>query len=129
RIAAEALLREPGSDREIVRTSIRHDLASGRGNADIVIDGILFDGSLQPDTLTRQALGVIANASRSVRGKGRIDWNEEHVASTGSFTTDSLDFAAAFGPVSGAAGTIEFTDLLGMITAPDQQLRLAAINP
>src|SRR5690606_3311650 len=51
------------------------------------------------------------------------------VASNGRFTTDSLDFAAAFGPVKGAAGTIVFTDLLGMVTAPDQQLRIAAINP
>jgi hypothetical protein len=51
------------------------------------------------------------------------------VTSSGRFTTPSLDFAAAFGPVKGAAGTIVFTDLLGLVSAPDQQLRIASINP
>jgi len=40
-----------------------------------------------------------------------------------------MDFAAAFGPVKGAAGTIRFTDLLGLTTAPNQRFQVAAINP
>lgn len=129
RITATATLREPQSGREVVRATIHHDLGSGRGDADLAVAGITFDQRLQPDTLTRLALGVVANAKGSVRGSGRIGWTPENVTSSGSFTTDSLDFAAAFGPVKGAAGTIRFTDLLGMVTAPDQQLRIAAINP
>lgn len=129
RITAQALLREPVSDRAIVRADIRHDLGSGRGAADLAVDGIQFDGQLQPFALTKLALGVVANAKGAVRGSGRIDWSPETVTSSGRFTTDSFDFAAAFGPVQGAAGTIVFTDLLGLVTAPDQQLRIAAINP
>ena len=129
RIVADALLREPSSDREVVKAAILHDLASGRGSADLAVDGILFDEKVQPQTLTLLALGVIANAKGTVRGSGRIDWNPQAVTSTGRFTTDSLDFAAAFGPVGGASGTIVFTDLLGLVTAPDQQLRIASINP
>jgi hypothetical protein len=129
RIVAGALLREPSSDREVVKAAILHDLASGRGSADLAVDGILFDEKVQPQTLTLLALGVIANAKGTVRGSGRIDWNPQAVTSTGRFTTDSLDFAAAFGPVGGASGTIVFTDLLGLVTAPDQQLRIASINP
>ncbi|MBW8754252.1 MAG: YdbH domain-containing protein [Sphingomonadales bacterium] len=129
RITATATLREPASDREVVRTVILHDLGTGRGNADLAVAGILFDDRLQPDTLSRLALGVIANARGSLRGSGRIDWTPETVTSTGAFTTDGLDFAAVFGPVKGAAGTIHFTDLLGMVSAPDQQLRIASINP
>lgn len=129
RITAEALLREPSSDREVVRATIRHDLASGRGRADLAVGGIVFDNRLQPDTLSRLALGVVANASGTVRGEGRIAWDENAVSSTGRFATDGFDFAAAFGPVKGASGTVEFTDLLGMVTAPAQQLRVASINP
>jgi hypothetical protein len=129
RIDALATLREPQSLREVVRTVIRHDLASGRGGADLAVDGLVFDDSVQPDTLTRLALGVVANAQGSVRGTGRIDWNSDAVTSGGSFTTDSLDFAAAFGPVKGLSGTVVFTDLIGLVTAPDQRLRIAAINP
>ncbi|MCB2048529.1 MAG: YdbH domain-containing protein [Novosphingobium sp.] len=128
-ITASAVLREPESQREVLRTDIRHNLASGRGSADLFVDGLLLDDAVQPDTLTPLALGVIANAKGTVRGTGRIDWDEAGVTSTGRFGTDGLDFAAAFGPVTGASGTIEFTDLLGLVTAPDQQLKVAAINP
>ena len=129
RIAANALLREPKSDRALVRTALRHDLASGTGSADLAIDGIVLDGKLQPDQISHLALGVIANGEGTVRGAGRIDWNEAEVTSTGSFTTDRFDFAAAFGPVQGLSGTVNFTDLIGLITAPDQRLKIAAINP
>lgn len=128
-ISADALLREPASEREVVRAAIRHDLSSGIGHADLGVDGVVFDQRLQPDTLTPLALGVVANARGTLRGKGRIDWNPKVLTSTGRFSTDSLDFAAVFGPVKGAAGTIEFSDLLGMVTPPGQELRVASINP
>jgi hypothetical protein len=65
----------------------------------------------------------------TVTGTGRIDWDEKGVSSSGRFSSDSLDFAAAFGPVKGASGTIVFTDLLGLTTAPDQVLKVASVNP
>ncbi|MDE2597312.1 MAG: YdbH domain-containing protein [Sphingomonadales bacterium] len=128
-IDAEALLREPRSNREVVHSLIRHDIGTGRGHADLKVDGITFDKGLQPDTLSRLALGVIANAQGTVKGTGRIDWNPDRVTSTGRFSTDKFDFAAAFGPVTGASGTVQFTDLLGLVTAPDQRVRIASINP
>ena len=128
-IDAQALLREPTSDRAVVQATIHHDLSTGQGNADLAVQDITFDKTLQPDELTRLALGVIVDARGTVRGSGRIDWNAAGVTSTGSFTTDKLDFAAAFGPVRGVSGTIRFTDLLGTVTAPGQQLRVASINP
>lgn len=128
-VDAQALLREPASDRAIVLATIRHDLSTARGQADLAVQDIAFDERLQPETLTRLALGVVADARGVVRGSGRIDWDEAGVRSTGTFDTAALDFAAAFGPVRGVAGTIRFTDLLGMVTAPGQQLRVASINP
>ncbi len=129
RIDAQALLREPATGRDVVAVDIDHNLANGVGRADLTVPGILFDSALQPATLTRNALGVIANARGTVRGGGRIDWNPRGVISGGQFTTDALDFAAAFGPVKGASGTVVFSDLINMVTAPDQKLRVASINP
>jgi len=129
RIAAFAALREPGSDRVVTEAAISHDLTSGHGQADLTVRGLIFDEKVQAVTLTNLALGVIANARGTVRGTGRIDWNPREVTSTGRFSTDKLDFAAAFGPVEGLSGTVHFTDLLGMVTAPDQQLKIASINP
>lgn len=128
-IAANALMREATTGRAIVDVDIVHDLQNGAGHADLDVDGIGFDQTLQPDTVTRLALGTIANAQGTVRGTGRIDWNETDVTSTGRFSTDSLDFAAAFGPVRGLAGTVEFTDLLALETAPGQRVTLREINP
>jgi hypothetical protein len=128
-IVAEALLREPTTDRAVTSLALRHDLASGRGHADLAVAGLTFDNSFQPTLLTPNALGVVANVAGTVTGTGRIDWTESGISSSGRFSSNSLDFAAAFGPVRGASGTIEFTDLLGLTTAPDQRLRVASINP
>lgn len=128
-ITAAATLREPASDREVVRATIRHDLSTARGSADLAVAGISFDDRLQPEAISRLAIGVVANARGTVSGSGRIDWTASDVTSSGRFATPSLDFAAAFGPVKGASGTLVFTDLLGLVSAPDQQLRIASINP
>lgn len=128
-ITAQALMREPASDRQVVRAGIVHDLGTARGHADLAVEGITFDRNFQADTLSPLALGVVSNLDGTVRGTGRIDWNEAGVTSHGRFATDGLDFAAAFGPVKGLSGEVVFTDLLGLVTAPDQTLRIASINP
>ena len=126
---ANALLREPKSDRLVTEAKIVHDLDTVTGHADLLVPGIVFDQRLQPDTLTYLSQGVIALAKGTVYGQGRIDWNRSGVISTGDFTTDNLDFAAQFGPVKGARGTVHFDDLLGLVTAPRQTLHVASINP
>ncbi|WP_052761773.1 intermembrane phospholipid transport protein YdbH family protein [Aurantiacibacter luteus] len=130
RIVADAALRHPGSGQVVTEAHIEHDLASGTGFADLPVPGLTFAvGGLQPADLTRLALGVVANVEGTVAGGGRIDWGAGGVTSTGSFSSDSLDLAASFGPVQGASGTVVFTDLLGLTTAPDQRIRVASVNP
>ncbi|MFM9934619.1 MAG: YdbH domain-containing protein [Novosphingobium sp.] len=138
RIEASALLREPESGRDVARMTMRHDLASTSGHADLAVDGLVFDegkirpgkvGGLQPKTLASQFQGVIADAKGTVRGSGRVDWTADTVTSSGTFGSDGLDFAAAFGPVRGVSGDLVFTDLIGMVTAPHQTLRVASANP
>ncbi|MGC1270035.1 MAG: hypothetical protein WA842_05485, partial [Croceibacterium sp.] len=118
-IRADALLREPATDRAVSTVAIVHDLATGRGGADLAVAGLTFDKGLQPDQLTSLAKGIVANVAGTVTGTGRIDWNPDAVTSSGHFSSDSLDLAAAFGPVQGASGTVVFTDLIGLTTAPD----------
>lgn len=128
-IDALATLRAPASDREVTDVAIRHNLSTGSGHADLTVDAIPFDEQLQPDQLSRLALGVIANTRGVVSGTGRIDWSQDGVTSTGAFSSDDLDFAAAFGPVRGASGTVRFSDLLGLTTEPGQTIRVASVNP
>jgi hypothetical protein len=128
-IDARALLREPTTDAAVARVDIHHDLTSGRGRAELAVEGLTFGRALQPEKLTPLALGVVASVAGTVNGTGHIAWNENGVTSNGRFSSDSLDFAAAFGPVKGASGTLVFTDLIGLTTAPDQVFEVASINP
>ena len=129
KIDAEALLREPRSDRAVVLAQVHHDLSAATGHADLAVNGLVFDKGLQPVNLTMLAKGNVANAAGRIDGTGRIDWNASRVTSTGKFSTESLDLAAAFGPVKGLKGSLVFTDLLGLVTAPNQILQVASINP
>jgi len=126
---AQALLREPTSDRVVTDVRIEHDLDTMLGHADLDVPGIVFDDKLQPDNLTYFTKGVVALAKGTLTGKGRIDWDRKGVTSTGQFSTDNLDFAALFGPVKGMRGTVRFSDLLGLVTEPNQHLAVQSINP
>ncbi|WP_120078334.1 intermembrane phospholipid transport protein YdbH family protein [Aurantiacibacter odishensis] len=145
-ITADAVLREPVLDRPVTRVRIAHDLATSAGHADLIVEELIFDDTFQPAPsysqcrngaapelrprgLTCLALGIVSDVQGSVSGTGRIDWDAEGVMSSGTFSTDGVDVAAPFGPVKGARGTIEFTDLLGLTTAPDQRLAIDAVNP
>lgn len=129
-IQATATLREPTSRIAVANVSVAHDLSSGAGHALIDVKGITFaPKGLQPEKLTPLTLGVIANVAGVVSGNGRIDWSAEGVTSSGTFGTDKVDLAAAFGPVTGIKGQVHFTDLLGLVSAPDQEAVITEINP
>jgi hypothetical protein len=129
RIRAAGILRQPSRGTEIARVALAHDLATGTGHADLDVTGITFvPKGLQPEALTPLTEGVIANVAGTIAGKGHIDWSAEGVTSGGNFGTDRIDLAAAFGPVSGISGTIVFTDLLGLVSAPHQIATIAELN-
>jgi hypothetical protein len=128
-VQAAASLRHPASGRVLAELTADHAVASRSGAVRIVVPGLLFDPALQPAMLSPLAEGVAENVAGRIDGAGRIDWAGGKLTSSGTFATKGLDLAVAFGPVRGVAGQVEFTDLLGLVTAPDQQLRIAAINP
>ncbi|QTD56007.1 intermembrane phospholipid transport protein YdbH family protein [Parasphingorhabdus cellanae] len=130
-ITADGLLREPTTQRAVATVSMNHRLDNTTGEAIIDVSGLTFDDQLQPEMLTPLTLGVIANVNGAVTGTGRINWDaqKDGVQSTGVFRTDSINLAAAFGPVTGLAGEIRFSDLLSLETAPGQQVRMAEVNP
>ncbi|MFC7537426.1 YdbH domain-containing protein [Sphingomonas sp. GCM10030256] len=130
RIAANGSLLHPRSGTRVADVRIEHRLGTGVGSALLDVPGIRFGPGLQPEELTRLTEGVVALVNGTVFGQGRIAWNGTGgVTSTGEFSTENLDLAAAFGPVTGIKGTIRFSDLLGLATAPGQTLQIASINP
>lgn len=128
-IAATATLLDPENGTQVTDVRIAHDLAVGTGRADLDVPGIRFGPTFQPEALTRLTTGVVALVDGEVKGKGQIRWTPQGVTSDGRFSTDDLDLAAAFGPVSGIGGELVFDDLLGLSTAPGQSVSVAEINP
>jgi len=129
-IRAGGTLIHPGSGTRISDVTIRHALSSGKGQAILDVPGITFGEGLQPEELSRLTEGVIALVQGTLRGRGEINWSSGgKVSSTGEFSTAGLNLAAPFGPVTGLSGTIRFTDLLNLETAPGQTASIASINP
>ena len=128
-IEALADLREPDTDRQVAGVVIRHDLATSRGYADLATNDLQFDEALQPSDLSVLAQGVVANVRGSVDFTGQVRWDGNGVTSGGTLATEALDLAAAFGPVRGLSGRVEFSDLLSLTTRGEQTLRLASVNP
>lgn len=128
RINAGGTVRLPGKERTIATVAIRHNLDDGTGDANFDLGDLRFDSALQPDEITHIALGVVANVYGHVDGSGQIRWNRDGVTSTGTFTAKDMNLAAAFGPVTGLSTTLRFTDLLGMVTAPHQEMRIPLLN-
>lgn len=129
RIRAAASLRAPAQDALVTAVSLTHEFGQAAGSAELRVPGIAFGPGLQPDQLTRLALGVVANVDGQVTGTGRIDWRGETVTSSGRFRIDAPSLAAAFGPVTGLRTDMVFTDLLGLVTADDQVATVAGLNP
>lgn len=128
RIVATGSLRAPRNDALVARADIVHDLGTGQGKADLAVPGLVFEPGLQPKDVTLLAQGV-EYVTATIRGEGHIRWNGFDVTSDGVFRTDNANLAAAFGPVQGLSGELRFTDLIGLVSAPGQEVRIRSVNP
>ncbi|HET9334796.1 MAG TPA: YdbH domain-containing protein [Sphingomicrobium sp.] len=129
-IRTTGTLNHPASGTRVTDVTIAHNLESGIGDALLEVPGITFGPNLQPEELSPMTEGIIALVRGGLSGQGRIAWTGEgNVTSTGEFTVRDMGLAASFGPITGMNGTIVFTDLLGMQTAPGQVVTLESVNP
>jgi translocation and assembly module TamB len=129
RLHATGTLVHPGSGTRVSLATIDHDFASGAGSALLDVPGLRFTRDFQPEALTPMTVGVVALVDGSVAGQGRIEWDSRGSRSSGRFATDNMNLAAPFGPVEGLTTTIDFTDLLGLTSAPHQEARVRLIQP
>jgi hypothetical protein len=128
RIDAAGTLYEPTTNIAVANVALHHLLDSGTGAADLTVPGLVFTKTFRPDLLTPLTFGVIADVKGKVTGAGHIAWGDQ-VTSTGAFTSQGIDLAAAFGPATGIAGTIRFDDLLALHTPPGQVVTVKTVNP
>lgn len=111
------------------RADVRHDLAAGRGGMDVDTGELVFaEGGLQPAQLSPMAGAIGSPATGRARFVGRIDWRPGEASSRGELTTPGLDFVSPAGPAKGLSGTIAFTSLAPLATAPGQTVRIASVG-
>lgn len=131
RIAVNGNLLEPTTETAVASVDIIHQLNSATGQALLSVEGINFNDDFQPELLTPLTLGVIANLQGNIEGNGQIVWDDsdDGIKSSGIFKSNGLNLAAAFGPVTGLSGEIEFADLLQLTTKSGQIVKMAEVNP
>ncbi|WP_206238628.1 YdbH domain-containing protein [Novosphingobium terrae] len=127
--SAQGEVRAAASDRVLAQVSLMHDLSASRGTLDAKAPALRFDKGLQPQDISKLSTGMIADASGVLSADAHIAWSNGRIRSSGHVSSEGFDFASAAGPVRGVKGTVTFTDLLNMVTAPNQHVTVAAINP
>ncbi len=111
--------------------SLTHDGRAGQGGVQIHAPALTFaEGGLQPQTLSPLAANFVASPVRGQASfQGRIDWQTGgEGTSSGQLGLTGLDFTSPVGPVRGLNGTIQFTNLAPLTTAPDQRLTAREIE-
>lgn len=114
----------------VATLDLAHDGTTGIGGVDIATGDLVFaEGGLQPSDLTPMGADVLGEpVTGTARFDGRIAWTEEDGTSTGRLTLGNLGFSSPAGRVEGVEGTIEFTSLAPLTTAPDQSLTAQSLE-
>jgi len=108
--------------------TLRHDVASGRGQADIDASKLAFTkGGLQPLGLTPLA-AIAHDAEGPVAFTGRFNWADEVLTSQGRVSTPGLDFRSPLGQVHRLKGEIVFDSLAPLTSPPGQVLTIDSID-
>lgn len=114
------------------RLTLAHDGRVGEGG--IVIDApslVFAEDGLQPADLSPLVADYVQSpATGSAAFQGRLNWSEAlpEGSSSGRLTIPQLDFVSPAGPVKGLSGTVEFTNLAPLTTAPGQTLNIQTVE-
>lgn len=110
--------------------TLRHDLTTSNGSADLATGPLLFSDRLQPYQITEALRGVVENVAGRVEGTGNVRWTADSLESGGRVAVHDVSLAtAALGPVTGIKGTVLIDDLFALTTPPGQVLTVASMNP
>jgi len=115
---------------EVAQLDLAHDGQTGNGGVDISTGDLTFaEGGLQPSTLTPLVADLVGEpVTGMARFDGRIDWTAVDGTSTGRLALRDLTFSSPAGQVMGVEGTVEFTSLAPLTTAPDQSLSARSLE-
>ncbi|MBU4434289.1 MAG: YdbH domain-containing protein [Alphaproteobacteria bacterium] len=107
---------------------LRHDVARARGRAEIDASKLAFaKGGLQPGDLSPMAAWA-TQASGPASFTGLFAWDADGMTSRGRLAVHGLDFTSPVGFVATLDGTVDFTSLTPLVSAPAQTLKIVRID-
>ncbi len=113
---------------ELVDVAATHDLASGSGQADVILQPLEFmPGGLQPAALS-PLFAELSEARGRVEGSAALTWNREGLAGTAQFVIEDLAFTGEGLAVSGLDLNLELDSLQPPASPPHQILRADVID-
>jgi hypothetical protein len=115
-------------DQPLGRITLRHDVAQARGRAELDASKLAFakDG-LQPGDLSPMASWA-TQANGRASFTGLFVWDADGMTSNGKLIADKIDFTSPIGFVATLDGSIDFTSLAPLVSAPDQTLKITRID-
>lgn len=112
--------------------TLTHDGTTGEGGGVIDAPSLTFaEGGLQPADLSPLAADFVQSpATGTAAFSGRLNWSDDlpEGTSSGRLVIPGIDFVSPAGAVKGLSGTIDFTNLAPLTTAPGQTLRIATLE-
>ena len=110
------------------RITLRHDVARARGRAELDASKLAFvKEGLQPGDLSPMAAWA-TQASGPASFTGLFAWDADGMKSSGRLAANKIDFTSPIGFVATLDGTIDFTSLTPLVSAPDQTLKIVRID-
>jgi hypothetical protein len=113
---------------QLVAVAATHDLASGSGQAEVILQPLRFKpGGLQPAALS-PLLAELSEAHGRVEGSAALTWNREGLAGKAQFVIEDLAFTGQGLAVSGLDLSLELDRLQPPASPPHQMLRADVID-
>ncbi len=114
------------------RLTLAHDGTTGEGGVVIDAPSLVFaEDGLQPADLSPLVADFVRSpASGTASFSGRLNWSDDlpDGSSSGRLLVPGIDFVSPAGAVTGLSGTVDFTNLAPLTTAPNQSLRIATLE-
>lgn len=123
-------LRDGTGGRPVADVLITHSGRTESGGVEIAATGLTFaPEGLQPFHLSPLAVPFLGReVSGTADFTGHFRWTPDGATSGGRLSTPGLDFTSPVGRVIQARGTIDFTSLTPLVTAPGQRFTAQSVD-
>ncbi|MFN7054607.1 YdbH domain-containing protein [Hyphomonas sp.] len=131
RLVMAGPMRNEAAGFALARAETDLDIFELTGTARVVGEPLVFrPGGVQPAMISQRLVGLFTNAEGRFSGAADFTIARGQIEATADLALDGFGFQTTrLGRVSGVSGTVRFSDLMGLTTAPGQEVRIGSVDP